>query len=188
MDLISIFIIAVSLSIDSFAASVVLGSNSKQIKIINVAKVAFVMGFFQALMPIIGWGIGDKFKYLIESFDHWIAFILLLLVGGKMLYESLSKNNDSNNNFQISNFYVLITLGISTSIDALVVGIAFGVLNVAIYTPALIIGIITFIFSAIGVIIGKKVGGKLGSKFEIIGGIVLILLGTKILIEHLYFK
>ncbi len=187
MDLFSIFIIAVSLSIDSFAASVVLGSNSKQFKITNILKVALVMGFFQTLMPVIGWGIGDKFKYLIESFDHWIAFILLLLVGGKMLYESLSKNEDSNTDFQISNFYILITLGISTSIDALVVGISFGLLKVEIFTPVIIIGIVTFIFSSVGVIIGKKVGSKFGAKFEIIGGIVLILLGTKILIEHLYF-
>ena len=187
MDLISIFIIAISLSIDSFAASVVLGSNSNKILLLNVIKVAFIMGFFQASMPLIGWGIGDKFKYLIESFDHWIAFILLLLVGGKMIYESINNKNESDSNFQISNFYVLVTLGISTSIDALVVGIGFGILKVQIYTPVIIIGIVTFLFSTIGVIIGKKVGAKFGSKFEIIGGIVLILLGTKILIEHLYF-
>jgi len=187
MDLISIFIIAVSLSIDSFAASVVLGSNSKQIKLINVIKVAIIMGFFQALMPVIGWGIGDKFKYLIESFDHWVAFVLLLLVGGKMLYESLSKKNDTSNSFQISNFYVLVTLGISTSIDALVIGIGLGVLKVGIVTPAIIIGVVTFVFSSIGVVIGKNVGKQFGAKFETIGGIVLILLGTKILIEHLFY-
>jgi len=188
MDLISIFIIAISLSIDSFAASVVLGSNSSQFKITNILKVALIMSFFQVLMPFIGWGIGDKFKYLIESFDHWIAFVLLISVGGKMLYESLSKDDSSNNNFKISNFYVLVTLGISTSIDALVVGISFGILRVSVVTPIIIIGITTFLFSSVGVLLGGKFGKHLGGKFEIIGGVVLILLGIKILIEHLYFR
>ena len=186
MDLLSIFIIAVSLSVDSFAASVVLGASSKRVKIINVIKVAFIMGFFQSMMPIIGWGVGDKFKYLISNYDHWIAFVLLGIVGGKMIYESFNDGNKPENSFHISNFYLLVTLGISTSIDALVVGVGFGILKVSVFTPAIIIGVITFLFSATGVLVGKNVGAKFGSKFEIIGGVVLILLGVKILIEHLY--
>ncbi len=188
MDLITIFIIAVSLSIDSFAASIVLGANSKQVSIFNIIKVALIFGFFQAVMPIFGWSVGNKFEYIIKSIDHWIAFVLLLLVGGKMIYESLSKSKKNNSNIDISNFYLIITLGISTSIDAMVIGISFGVLRIAIQTPIIIIGITTFIFSTTGVILGKKVGIKFGNKFEVIGGVVLILLGVKILIEHLFIN
>ena len=145
-------------------------------------KMAFIMGFFQGGMTLLGWALGSKFSSYISDFDHWIAFILLVYLGGKMIYESF---RDESSSLSSLSTRTLLTLGIATSIDALAVGISFAFLKVEIVSAAVMIGATTFILSAIGVLIGKKFGFKYKNKATVAGGLILILIGTKILLEHL---
>ncbi len=143
------------------------------------------IGGFQALMPLLGWLLGIKFQSLIESVDHWIAFILLAIIGGNMIREALGGDDEKQND--LFTFKAMIPLAIATSIDALAIGVAFAFLNVQIGWAVAFIGVITFTLSAIGVKIGNLFGSKFEKPAEIVGGIVLILLGLKILLEHLGF-
>ena len=138
------------------------------------------------LMPIIGWSVGVQFDKYINDFDHWIAFILLSIVGAKMIYESLSEGDFKQKACALGHFKILC-LSIATSIDALAVGISFAFLKSDIYFPALIIGIITFILSFIGGTLGRKIGNIFGKKVQSAGGLILVIIGAKILIEHIYF-
>jgi len=185
MSTLTIVLIAFGLSMDAFAVSVTNGIMLKQVKLREPLKVGFFFGAFQAIMPLIGWLVGIKFQKYITSFDHWIAFLLLSFIGGKMLYESIKSGdkNEGEEDFSLEN-KTLLLLAIATSIDALVVGVSFAFLNVSIYESIFIIGIITFIICFIGVLIGKKCGALLKNNAEIIGGIVLIIIGLKILNEH----
>ncbi len=184
-SLIEILIIAIGLAMDAFAVAITSGTIMKKMHLRHILRIALFFGVFQALMPIIGWLGGTLFSEKIQAFDHWIAFVLLVIIGGKMLKEAF--NEESEERFDPLNIYVLFTLAIATSIDALAVGVTFSLLNVSIWSASAIIGIVAFIFSMIGVIIGSAVGDKLGSKVEILGGILLIGIGVKILIEHLFF-
>ncbi|MDR0762735.1 MAG: manganese efflux pump MntP family protein [Campylobacteraceae bacterium] len=166
---------------DAFAVSIVLGLSAKKVKHAIVPSAYF--GFFQTLMPIIGYFAGVYFASKIQDSDHWIAFILLGLIGAKMIKDGFSK--EENNINSLGHMKMLI-LAIATSIDALVVGITFAFFEVDIYKAALIIGIITFFISISGVMMGNMFGAKLKSKAEFIGGVVLIAMGTKILIEHTF--
>lgn len=186
MELISILLLALVLSVDSFAASVCSGLAIKKIHFFQAVKIAFFLAVFQGGMPIIGWFTGWELKYLIKDFDHWIAFILLAGMGSKMIYESITaKEKDCS--FNPLKLIVLIGISVATSIDALVVGLSLAFLDVVIWFPAIIIGIVTFIVSMLGMLLGKKIGSKMSKRFEIFGGIVLILIGLRILIEHLFF-
>ncbi len=186
MQLLTIVIIAVGLSMDAFAVSVVSGSVYKQLKIKHAFRMAVFFGGFQAIMPLIGSLAGISIKEYIAGFDHWIAFALLGAVGVKMIYESF-KITKTEENFNPENFMVLLALSVATSIDALVVGITLSFLQVSIVTAVVIIGIITFGLSYLGVFIGKRFGHFFENKIEAVGGLVLIGLGLKILIEHLAF-
>lgn len=172
---------------DSFAASLTTGACAKKIRFIHIIKIAFFMAVFQGAMPLIGWLIGSSFKNLIKNFDHWIAFILLLAIGGKLIYEGLKKINGKEAIADPANNLLLVTMALATSIDALIIGVSFGIVNVNILMAMLVIFVATFFFSSIGVVLGKKIGNKINKGVEIFGGLVLIALGTKILIEHLYF-
>ncbi len=185
MEILTIFLIAIGLCFDSFAVSVSTGLIIKDIKISQTLKVATFLGFFQALMPFLGWLVGKKLKEYIANFDHWIAFALLLIIGGKMIFESMK--NEEEKTFNPLKIIVLIGISIATSIDAFVVGITFGLLNISILLAVLIIGFVTFSVGILGIYIGRKTGNRFGNKMEIFGGIVLILIGIKILIEHLFF-
>ena len=179
MSIISILMIGLGLAMDALAVSITIGINSnKKSKIKMAFKAALFFGAFQAIMPFIGWAVGRNFTKYIEMMDHWIAFILLAIIGGKMIYEAL-KGEESEEEKTYSNKTLLI-LAIATSIDALAVGISFAFLNVNIF-----IGIVTAVLSFIAVYIGEKLGEMFKSKAEIFGGVVLILIGLKILIEHL---
>jgi putative Mn2+ efflux pump MntP len=187
MELVSIFLIAFGLSVDSFAVSVCSGLAIKQIRFLQAVKIAFFLAVFQGGMPIIGWFLGWELKDLIKDFDHWIAFILLVGLGSKMIYESVAKKEEENA-FNPLKLIVLLGISVATSIDALVIGFSMGLIDVMIWIPAIIITAITFIVSMLGMLLGKKIGNKMSQKFEIIGGVVLILIGLRILIEHLFFQ
>jgi putative Mn2+ efflux pump MntP len=186
MTILEIILIAIGLSMDAFAVSVTLGLSVQKLKIKEVLIPGIYFGFFQALMPFLGYFAGTCFANKIQSIDHWIAFVLLGLIGGKMIWESLSKEEKkvNKNPFQ---FATILLLAIATSIDALAVGVTFAFFEINIVTAIIIIGLTTFCISIGGVIIGNIFGAKYQSKAEFIGGAVLILLGLKILVEHLWF-
>ena len=188
MEVLQIILIAIGVSMDAFAVSICKGlaCHDKPKKTALLCGIWF--GLFQMIMPIIGFLVGSLFADFIESFDHWIAFILLAFLGGKMLKDVFSKENkDKNDNLNDLSFSKMLILAIATSIDALAVGLTFAMINTNIYLAIPIIGICTFMLSAIGALIGKKCGEKHKKIATIIGGIILILLGIKILIEHLFF-
>jgi manganese efflux pump family protein len=184
MDSLTLLIIAIGLSFDTFAVSISCGLMQKEIKFINACKIALCMAFFQAAMPVIGWFLGSSVKTFMHEIDHWIAFILLALLGIRMIYESL-KHEEERKEFNPLNLKVLISISIATSIDALVVGISFALLNLNIIWSAFVIGAVTYTVAMLGILFGKKTGNLFGKRMEILGGLILIGIGTKILIEHL---
>jgi len=185
MDLLTIFVLAVGLSMDSFAVSISCGLAEQKVKFGHAVKISFAFALFQGIFPLLGWLMGTELKVFVESIDHWIAFFLLAYLGGKMIYESLRKDKDEKI-ADIYSFRHIMTLSIATSIDALVVGFSYAMAETGkIFGGALIIGSVTFFFSMLGIRIGKDVGNKLGSKVELLGGIILFGIGLKILIEHL---
>ena len=185
MGIVEVLLTSIGLASDAFAVSICKGLSFKKFGLNKAIMVGLYFGVFQSLMPFIGYLLGSTFKDLIISVDHWVAFSLLSLIGFSMLREGLSSNYDSvNDGFS---FKEMIPLAIGTSIDALAVGITFSFLEVNIFIAILLIGIITFFISLIGVKIGTKVGIKYQKKSQIMGGVILILIGIKILVEHLGF-
>lgn len=185
MNFTSLFFISVGLAMDAFAVSLTEGLALKRIQVKSILRVALIFGFFQGIMPLIGWRIGGLFYDKISRFDHWIAFGLLAFIGGKMLLEAreAQKCKTKGECDLASNIFIL---GIATSIDALAVGFSFSLLpGLNIYSTVAIIGIVTFIISSMGVYLGNKAGELLGYKAEYIGGFILIGMGTKILISHI---
>lgn len=182
MGLLTIIIIAIGLAMDSFAVSIASGVILKKVKWNEGILIGFFMGGFQALMTFIGYMLGSSFKGYIEIWDHWIAFGLLLFLGGKMIIEGLK--HESDRDFCPTKIAVLSLLALATSIDALAVGISFAFLLENVVPAAIIIGGITFAFSVAGVIIGARFSNFRKFRVEIIGGIILIGIGIKILIEH----
>ena len=187
MGFIELFLIAVGLSMDAFAVSLCKGLNMRKINYRHAAIISLFFGGFQAAMPLIGWVLGKGFANYITAFDHWIAFALLVIIGGKMLFEGIKKEESEGDCGcdEALDLKELFILAIATSIDALAVGISFAFLNVSILPAAALIGVTTFGFSFAGVAIGNRFGTKFQNKAEIAGGVVLILIGVKILLEHL---
>lgn len=183
MGILSILVIAVGLAMDAFAVAICKGLSMKKMNWSKALIVGGYFGFFQAVMPIIGYLLGVGFHEKVTSVDHWFAFILLSAIGINMIKEALSKEEDCKNDRV--DFKEMVVLAIATSIDALAVGITMAFLDVNIITAVLAIGIITFIISVIGVKIGNIFGDKYEKKAEFIGGVILILMGLKILLEHL---
>jgi len=186
MGLLEIIIIAIGLSMDAFAVSITLGLSVKKPGIKEMLIPGVYFGFFQMIMPTIGFFAGTLFAAKIQGIDHWVAFVLLGLIGGKMIKESFSKDDEKVNENPYK-FTKMLLLAIATSIDALAIGITFAFFEVNLITTILIIGFATFCISICGVKIGNIFGAKFKSKAEFIGGAVLILLGVKILVEHLIF-
>lgn len=178
-----LLLIAFGLGMDSFSVSICKGLAMKQIEIKKVIKIALVFGLFQGIMPTIGFFLGKTFSSLIINIDHWIAFILLGVIGINMIKEAFS--DEEENVDDKVDLKTLCVLGLATSIDALIIGITFSLMNVNIFLAASIITGITFIMCIIGVKLGNILGCKFGKKAEILGGVILILMGTKILLEHL---
>ena len=184
MGILELLILAIGLSMDAFAVSVCKGLAMKKLEFKNMAIVGLWFGGFQALMPTIGYFLGVQFKNQITAIDHWIAFVLLGIIGANMIKEACSKDDEEEvkANLDVKTMFML---AIATSIDALAVGITFAFLSVNLVHAVTFIGITTFILSAVGVGIGNIFGTKYKAKAEIAGGIILILLGIKILLEHL---
>ena len=183
MGVIEILMIGVGLAMDAFAVSVCKGLSVRQVTWKHVLIPAVYFGVFQGLMPLVGWLLGIQFQSLITSIDHWIAFILLLLIGANMIREAMGEEEgETNDSFS---FLIMVTLAVATSIDALAVGITFAFLEVSIWLAVALISGVTFVISAAGVKIGNVFGAKFQRKAEVLGGVILILIGTKILLEHL---
>ncbi len=187
MSYLEIIIIAVGLAMDAFAVSICKGLKMKKIKYGQALIIALFFGGFQALMPLLGWLLGHQFESFITEIDHYIAFALLAIIGGKMIFDSVRKKKDDKEEKESEKFDIkeLFILAIATSIDALAVGITFAFLKVEILGAISIIGVITLVICFLGVLIGGFFGDKLQGKAEIVGGIILILMGLKILLEHL---
>ncbi len=185
MSLPELFLIAVGLSMDAFAVSVCKGLSIKELNMRHAVTVGLYFGGFQALMPLIGYLLGVRFQGFINAYDHWIAFILLVIIGANMIKEARDPNADRCDDSLA--FRDMILLAVATSIDALAVGVTFAFLKVRIVPAILFIGTVTFILSTFGVRIGHTFGIRYKSKAEIAGGLILIGIGVKILIEHLFF-
>ena len=185
MTIFELIVIAVGLSMDAFAVSICKGLSVRRLRPRHNIICGLDFGGFQALMPVLGWLLGRQFEALIKNVDHWIAFVLLALIGANMIREAV-KNEEENLNDSFSP-KTMLPLAVATSIDALAVGVTFAFLDVMIVPAVSIIGVTTFIFSAAGVKIGNVFGAKYKSKAELVGGIVLVAMGIKILIEHLFF-
>jgi len=183
MGITEIFLIGIGLAMDAFAVAVCKGLSMKKLEWKKALIVALYFGIFQALMPAAGYILGSTFEDLVTRIDHWIAFILLGFIGANMIKEAFSKNEECVNDKV--DFKTMVVLAIATSIDALAIGITFAFLRVNIPIAIGIIGIVTFAISLIGVKIGNKFGNKYESKAEFAGGLILILMGLKILLEHL---
>ena len=186
MDLVTIIVIAVGLAMDAFAVSIVSGSVYQQLHVRHALRMAVFFGGFQAVMPLIGSLAGMSVKDYIADYDHWVAFGLLAAVGGKMIYESF-KIESAEKNFDPSNLLVLLVLALATSIDALAIGITLSLIVSSITVAVIIIGLVTFVLSYLGVFIGKRFGHFFEDKIEAVGGIILIGLGVKIVLEHTIF-
>jgi putative Mn2+ efflux pump MntP len=185
MEVFTIIVIAVGLAMDAFAVSVAAGAAERKLHIRHAMRMAIFFGAFQAVMPLIGWLAGEGFKDSIAAYDHWIAFWLLALVGGKMIFESFKLKGDKDNAVDPTSVLVVLTLAVATSIDALAVGITLSLVTDSILFAVVMIGIITFVLSLAGIRIGMKVGHFFENKIEIFGGVILLLIGIKILAEHL---
>ena len=186
MSFFTSFLLAFGLAMDAFAVAVARGSAAGRFRWAEGFKVAALFGFFQAFMPIVGWATGLRFKDTIQSFDHWLAFALLSAIGGKMIYDDL-KIDDRTENKDDANpggFFSLLVLAVATSIDAMAVGFSLTFLG-SIFTPVLIIGFVTFALSLAGVCLGNRFRNFGGGKAKLVGGLILISIGAKILVEHL---
>ena len=180
-----LFLLAVGLSMDAFAVSVCKGLAATRYRLRDSLICGVWFGAFQALMPAAGYLVGGRFQSMITSIDHWIAFVLLVILGGNMIWESRCPDEDARGaDLGIKTMFVL---AVATSIDAMAVGVTFAFLDVRIIPAVSVIGATTFLLSAVGVKLGRLFGGKLQQRAKIFGGLVLILIGVKILIEHLFF-
>ena len=184
MDVFLIVGIALGLSMDAFAVSVANGVMISELRLRHSLKIALFFGLFQALMPVLGWAGGVSLQCYIQRYDHWIAFTLLCAIGIKMVWESRRMQKQENRKSCL-HFPTLLLMSFATSIDALAAGISFAVLDISIIQPIIIIGIITFIVSFIGTRIGKKAGRLLESYAELAGGVILMIIALKILMQHL---
>lgn len=186
MSLFSLFLLAVGLSMDAFAVAVCKGLATPKITLKKACVVGLWFGAFQALMPTLGYLVGYRFQEKITAIDHWIAFVLLVFIGANMIRESFSKEEEGANASLA--FKEMLLLAIATSIDALAVGVTFAFLpDIPILPAVSFIGVITFLLSALGMKVGNVFGMKYKARAELVGGIILILIGSKILIEHLFF-
>ena len=188
MGFVDIFLIGIALSMDAFAVSICKGLSVKKVSAKHVLTVGVYFGGFQALMPLLGWVLGSQFSGYIQQYDHWVAFILLLLIGGNMIREALSGEEDEAEDTATGgrlDHKKLFLMAIATSIDALAVGVTFAFLETPILSAVSLIGVTTFCISVAGVAVGCWFGARYKQRAEITGGVILVLLGCKILLEHL---
>jgi len=180
----SIFLIAVGLSADCFAVTLSGSISVGSITLLQKVRTAFTFGLFQGLMPVLGWLAGRTIVDLIADYDHWIAFTLLAFIGVKMIWESLRNNKEKQTSIDITRGLMLLTLAIATSIDALAVGLTFAFLEINMILASSLIGIVSFLVTILGFLLGRKAGNMIGKRAETIGGVILISIGLRILLTH----
>jgi putative Mn2+ efflux pump MntP len=185
MDIVEVLFMAVGLAMDALAVSVANGMSAKKLKWDNALKMAFSFGSFQAFMPVLGWLAGVNLMGLISGFDHWAAFALLFVIGFKMIFEAVRAKSDGQGQASL-NFSALLFLSVATSIDALAVGVNFAFLRASIIAPIIVIGVVTFLLSFLGVCLGSKVGHFLEKRIGMLCGFILIGIGLKILLDHMF--
>lgn len=185
MSLFTVSLIAIGLAMDCLAVAITSGLAIKKLHMHHALRIAFFFGFFQALMPIVGWFAGRGLKGFVSTWDHWIAFILLGGIGVKMIYEA-QKLPDEKKDFNPLNFFVLLLLSLATSIDALAIGVSFAFLQVRLFISVILIGVITFLVSFSGVFLGHHTGHFFENKMELAGGVILIIMAFKVLLEHIF--
>lgn len=185
MDFLTIFGLAVALAMDAFAVALGVGMNISPLTGRHLFRLAFHFGLFQALMPVLGWLAGLTVQQRIAAYDHWIAFALLVFVGGKMLYEAFADGAAESGASDPTRGLTLIVLSVATSIDALAVGLTLAMLGVSVWAPSLIIGLVAGVLTVAGMLLGRRTGAIWGKRVEMLGGLVLCAIGVKILLEHL---
>lgn len=185
MNMAEVFLVGVGLSMDAFAVAICKGLSMRKFSGRYACTVAGFFGAFQALMPLLGWALGSRFSLYIRRYDHWIAFLLLLFIGGNMIRESREKSDDAPAETVRTDYKELLILAVATSIDALAVGITFAFLDVSVLPAVSLIGVTTFLISLGGVAVGNCFGSRFKSSAEVLGGVILIAIGCKILWEHL---
>jgi putative Mn2+ efflux pump MntP len=185
LDFLTIFLIALGLAMDAFAVALSGGFSAGKVTKRQTLRLAFHFGLFQFFMPILGWAAGLTVQNLIQAYDHWVAFALLAGIGGKMVYESFRQEKNEGRKPDITRGASLVLLSLATSIDALAVGLSLSLLRVRILYPSTVIGVVCFALTALGFAFGSRLGRLLGRRMELLGGMVLIGIGVRILIEHL---
>lgn len=183
MTLIEIIVLALALAMDAFAVAITAGVVLPRLTLRSVFRLSWHFGLFQAIMPILGYLAGLTVRPWIETWDHWIAFGLLAMIGGKMIYESFGPRSNESQRDPTRGWH-MIMLSVATSIDALAVGLSMAVLGVSIWLPCIVIGIVAGAMTTLGMFLGRRLGGLLGRKMELVGGLLLIAIGIKILIQH----
>ena len=183
MSFITLIIIAVGLGMDAFSVAIAAGASASNLTFRSAFRLAFHFGIFQFMMPIIGWAAGLTLANMIDTYDHWVAFGLLGCVGGNMIRESFARGDESLVNDPTKGMS-LVMLSVATSIDALAVGLSFALLKVRIYYASIVIGFVAFAMTMVGVFFGKKLGRLFGKEVGLLGGLILIAIGIKILFDH----
>ena len=186
MNLLTLLGIAVGLAMDAFAVAIGIGLNARQVSPRMTVRLAWHFGLFQALMPIVGWLAGLSVERWISGVDHWVAFALLATIGGHMIYEALYGDAAARAAKDPTRGASLVVLSVATSIDALAVGLSLALLGVEIWYPAVVIGVVAFAFTAVGLHLGRRFGALFGRRMEVLGGVILIAIGVRILIDHLF--
>jgi len=176
--------LAIGLGMDAFAVALAVGARQPGLKFRPLFRLSFHFGLFQFMMPVIGWYGGSQVERYIKDFDHWLAFALLCLIGGKMVWESMTADHDTASSSDPTRKWSLVALSVATSIDALAVGLSMAFLQVAIWTPSVIIGIVAAAMTSVGMISGRRLGVRFGKRMELVGGLILIGIGIKIVLEH----
>ena len=182
MDLPTLILIAIALGIDAFAVSLSAGAYLVKADARQTFRISFHFGLFQFFMPLLGWLAGSELAYTIQAVDHWVAFCLLALIGGKMIKESMQDSKEIEKD--LTRGWSLVALSVATSIDALAVGFSLSLIGMKIFLPAVLIGIVAGTMSLIGVRLGERVSGLFGRRAEFVGGVVLVLIGVRIVLEH----
>lgn len=185
MTWLTTLIIAIGLGMDAFAVALAVGARRPTLTFRPLFRLSFHFGLFQFLMPVIGWYCGSQVEVYIHDFDHWLALALLGFIGGKMIWESVSPDHTSPAPSDPTRKWSLVLLSVATSIDALAVGLSMAFLRVDIWTPSVIIGLVAATMTAVGMVFGRQLGVRFGKRMELIGGIILIGIGIKIVVEHL---
>ncbi|SYZ72054.1 putative manganese efflux pump MntP [Candidatus Zixiibacteriota bacterium] len=186
MNIIEIIGIAFGLAMDAFAVAIAVGASLQKLTFRPTFRLSFHFGLFQFLMPIIGWFAGSRIAVYIRDFDHWVAFVLLAVIGGKMIYESFSHKDDLADAFKDpTRRWTLIMLSLATSIDALAVGLSLAMIDTRIFSASLVIGIVAAGMTLVGLLFGRKLGQIFGRRMELLGGLILIGIGLKILLDHI---